>query len=127
MKKLTICIAALISIALLAVGCAAPDGLVLSKATGYGINIQAWDAGTQSPVLKIGLVRDEYLRASSNVVQNSQFISRTDYESEGWFKGNRVGTVISFGADAVKQPSSGQQMPSLGGANTVWQPAQQAK
>jgi hypothetical protein len=112
------------SLALMATGCSSvPQGARLITSTVQGVKVKAWDAQSQSPEFFFGLIRDEYITLDTNAVNGVEMAKQTSYESQGFFKANRVQTSVSFGKTAVTQPSQSQQMPSIAGSNTVWQPA----
>jgi len=117
----------LIAVAVFALACACntprPAGN-FNTSTIFGVDITAWDAAANSPKVMFGLVRHESVQLDTNAIQGTTFTKATDFEDDGWFEGNRAHTVLSFGKDAVHQPSAAQQMPSAKGSNVVWQTAQ---
>ena len=127
MKKHIIAALALVTTFILGACNTVPKDVRSTTTTVYGLDVTAWDSSTQSPQFRLGVVRNEYITIGSNVSQSLDLTKQTSYESQGWFKGMRVQTSIGIGKSAVVQPSQGQQMPSLGGSNVVWQPANTAK
>ena len=104
-------------------GCSTPppDGVITRTTTIFGVHIKAWDGN--APVVDFGLIRNEDVRVNSNAVLGANLLKATDYEDDGFFKGNRAHTVMSIGPAAVIQPSAAMQMPTARGSNTSWQPA----